>query len=695
MKALHFKKLALVSLVALLAGCGGSEQEISLDPVQGTANQVAETSGSVVMNFVTSNIPFPHDALFSGSTDGTLNIPVDDETNYADPTVALNALDGFSTSAPITFSLTKALDTTDANFNTIADVLETGVQVFKTVSDPATKAVLSVDGQLIPGVDYFPAAVDEDTIAILPLKPLDPKTTYLVVVNSQMLDADEKPLVRSTIYNGLASTESLVGSALEALEPLRQLTNAQLAALAAADVDVTTVVASWSFTTQSTSDVLTSVQASVAAVPNTSLVLQNTTFSTALIGGAGAAEIYAGTLTVPYYLTAPTESNPLLAVRSFWQGAGEGFLTQFNSMPVKTADVTIPVVMTKPLIGVKPAEGWPVVIFQHGATQNRGNVLAVADALAQAGYASIAIDMPLHGITPSNTTFAALRVEGLERTFDLNLVTENESGTIIATEPDTVIDSSGTHFINFGSLLTTRDNIRQAVSDLMQLKSALAAVAFGGDDAGAVNLLDESRVALVGHSLGAMVGGIFVDLSDDEIESAVFANPGVQAAYLLAASSAYGPDIESGLSAQGIEVGSTAFSQFLLATQTVIDSADPVNYVSGISSASLLFEVVGDGVNPETQDLTIPNRVATAPMAGTEPWIALQGLNAVTVLDEEVGELVVVTDRKGAIRFVEGGHSSLLLPDSVTVTMQEAMASFVATQGAAISVSDNSTIKQD
>lgn len=691
MKLLKIKKLALVSMVALLAGCGGSEEKITLDPVAGTSEQVSETRGSVVMNFVTSNIPFPHDALFSGSTDGTLNIPVDDETDFGDPTVALNALDGFSTSAPITFSLTKSLDTTDANANTIPDVLETGVQVYKTTADPATKAVLSVDGLLIPGVDYFPTAVDADTIALLPLKPLNPKTTYLVVVNTNLKDGDKQSLIKGTIYEQLSGAESLSG-ALAALEPLRQLTNAQLAALASASVDVSAVTASWTFTTQSTSDVLESVKSSIASNANTSLTLVDSELDTSDVGGQGAAKIYAGTLEVPYYLTAPTDTNPLPVVRSFWQGVGGSYLSQFNPSPVKTVDLTIPVVMTKPLIGTKPDAGWPVVIFQHGVTQNRGSVLAVADALAQAGYAAIAIDMPLHGITPDNTTFAALRMADAERTFDVDLVTQDENGSVTVAAPDGIADSSGRHFINLSSLLTTRDNLRQAVSDLMQLQSALPSVnlldsSFNPEGA---TEIDGTQVAFVGHSLGGIVGGVFTNLMDDELKSSVFAMAGTQASYLLAGSPVFGPEIVAGLGAQGVEAGSADFNQFLLAAQSVVDSADPVNYVSNITKPSLMIEVVGDGVDASTQDQVVPNRVPTAPLAGTEPWIALQGLNDVTGSG-------AVTGGKGVMRFTSGDHSSILLPEpdlTTTVTMQEAMASFVATEGAAVSVSDETTIKQ-
>ena len=42
--------------------------------------------------------------------DGTLNIPVADPNNPADPRVALNELDGFSTVAPVTARFSGAVD---------------------------------------------------------------------------------------------------------------------------------------------------------------------------------------------------------------------------------------------------------------------------------------------------------------------------------------------------------------------------------------------------------------------------------------------------------------------------------------------------------------------------------------------------------------------------------------------------------
>jgi hypothetical protein len=57
-------------------------------------------------------IPFPNNLLLLGSTDLTLNIPVVDPTDFSDPKVAMNALDGFSTTAPWSTTFNAPIDAT-------------------------------------------------------------------------------------------------------------------------------------------------------------------------------------------------------------------------------------------------------------------------------------------------------------------------------------------------------------------------------------------------------------------------------------------------------------------------------------------------------------------------------------------------------------------------------------------------------
>ncbi len=122
-----------------------------------------------------------------------------------------------------------------------------------------------------------------------------------------------------------------------------------------------------------------------------------------------------------------------------------------------------------------------MVIFAHGITGNRSQMLAMADTAALAGYAVIAIDAPLHGITPEDTALAPLYIENTpfapianERTFDVDYV-NNATG---APGPDGIVDGSGTHIINLTSMLTSRDNLRQGEADLSILAATIPSISY-------------------------------------------------------------------------------------------------------------------------------------------------------------------------------------------------------------------------
>ena len=683
---------AIIFSSALLVGCGEEAKSPDLTSVQPTQQQLAETKAVVAYDVANGDIPYPNDILFAGSTDGTLNIPIPAGASASDPRHALNAFDGFSTSAPISVSTNKVADSA---------TLASGVKVYEVTTDSTTKAVTGVSAALKYGVDFVASSsADGKKLAILPLKPLKPSSSYLVVLTNAIKDSQGNPFQSSLVYSYLKSSSALIGSngksvvsglsdaSAQALEPLRQLTQAQLAVANAAGVDTASVVISWSFSTQSMGLVLDKI-ANPANVSNTSLSVQASGSNTSAVGGLGKADIYVGTLTVPYYLAVPTQSNPTAPLTQHWTGQQGGELTRYaiaqGDSPKKVTDQIIPVILTLPNANsgqTQPTNGWPVVIFQHGITRNRADVLAVADTLAAAGYAAVSIDLPLHGITPTDTA-AAFRIPGVkERTFDLDLVTQDANGSITAAQPDGVVDTSGRHFIQLTSLLTTRDNLRQGISDLVQLRAALKHIQGVSIDSG--------NVSFIGHSLGAMVGGSFVKRETD-LKAAVFAMPGTQAAYILANSPTFSPEIKAGLQqSAGIQPDSAEFNSFILAAQTAVDAGDPVSRVANITVPTLVFEVAGDG-STGTSDQVIPNSVATAPLAGTEPWIKLQGLNKVTASE-------TVTSKKGVIRYTAGTHGSILDPSAsaaVTTSMQTAMGSFIATQGTQVNIgNDRSVIQQ-
>ena len=687
------KLLVLALSASILAAC---ESEPDTD-LQDAIVESTETSDFDLANSV---IPFPNDLLFAGSADGTLNIPVDDAADLADPQVALNGVDGFSTVAPMTTGFTGEIDEDSLSGNSIKLY-----EVTLSSNPQPGGAAVAINDELTYGVDYVGAVSSVDstgeTLAILPLKPLNPSSAYYVVITNRLKSDDGNNMGVSSSYaltkvttpivvGGVSQIPTLTDAEATALEPVRQLISTSEATLGAFDssLDTGDIILSWLFSTQSIGNVLTQVRTDIlgGAVPTTAIV--DSMADSAL----GATDIWVGTLDVPYYLTEAANANDPTPLSSFWMGAGSTNLTRFNVNAVATnAALSIPLMVSVPKSAM-PAGGYPIVVYQHGITTNRATMLAIADAFGAAGIAVAAIDMPMHGVTGNETDGTeAFYQGGAERTFDLDLV----DNTTSAAGPDGITDTSGTHFINLTNLLNTRDNLRQAVSDLFALTYAVDGLAAGGAT------FDSNRIYFLGHSLGAMVGTAFTAL-ESNIRDAAFVFGGGMLPKILDGSASFSPRIVAGLAANGVDKGTPDYESFIGAAQTVVDSADPVNYASTLAAKDqgiLFFEMQGGNTSPS--DLVVPNMVpdtndtsgtVAAPLAGTEPLLALLGLTQVN--SNQTG-----ANLRHSIKLAVGNHSSLLSAAADTVNseatntavraeIQTIAATFLASDGASVVVTD-------
>ena len=719
---------ALVAAAAalLLAACGGSSNTDLARPTAPATNP----DGSPVTNIITARfdpanavVPFPTNLFFSGTTDLTVNVPVADPNNIADPAVALNALDGFSTVAPWSMSFSRPPAPATI-------VPGNSVRLFEVTLTGPGGGVTGIVGELAAGADFVTALSPSDTtqrtLAIVFTRPLKQITSYMAVITNGIADAQGNVATPDQTYfltkrtsplfaNG-ASTDPLLSNAqAQALEPLRQLVNSQEAAAAAAGIPRESIVLSWVATTQGISPTLQAIratsQAGAIGMAPTGLTIQ-----AAVPQLPPIADIYLGRLTLPYFLTAPSAENPTAPLNTFWRAPPCGQvpscaqllgpnnpstnLTFLNPRPVATGTVTVPLLITVPNAAsgrVKPADGWPLVIYYHGITRNRTDALAISATLASQGFAVVSMDQPLHGITDTSNPFRAqgplaqaIGMAATERTFDADYV-DNQTG---APGPDGNIDASGAHFINLASLLTSRDNNRQAIVDPFTLKASVPNLAFAP-----LNVtFNASAVSFVGQSLGAMNGSGFVTF-EPTINTAVLSVPGGGVALMLNGSPTFGPLIRAGLAAAaGLQPGTPQFDQFFLIAQTVIDSADPVNIAAFAGSkAILLHEVVGGGEltggGTSLPDQVIPNTVPGGPLSGTEPLIRALGLTSVT---GSTGG----SPLRGAVRFIQGSHGSLLQPSAntpegvaATVEMQTQMVSFLLSNGTAVQVADPSVIR--
>lgn len=701
--------LTLAVSALLMTACGGSSNSDRANPTPPSNNDNGTpVTGVLTARFDPSNavLPMPNNLLLSGTRDLTLNPPVADPGNFRDPVAAISTLDGWSTVGPMSTSFNAAPDPATI-------VPGQSVRVFEVSLSGPGGGVTGIVRELAAGSEFvaLPAPSDSSgkTVAIVPIQPLQQLSSYMVVLTDAIRDARGNDATPDQAYflskreaplcvDGQSADALLPAATACALEPLRRLTNSHLVAAAAQGIARDDVVLSWVFTTQSITPVLQALRSTTR--PGAAR-LAATGRTTAEVGLPPVADIHIGTLTVPYYLTAPDSANPTGPLTGFWKAAPGAYVPPFdqagldptsthltfaNPIPVKTRDVTIPLLLTAPNAAsgqIMPATGWPVVIFQHGITGNRTHALGVAATLAAQGFAVVSIDLPLHGLPASNpmaignTPFAAL---ASERTFNVDYV-NNESG---AAGPDGVPDSSGTHFINLASLLTSRDNIRQAVADLFVLTATIPNLDI---DANGTGDLDGSRIHYVGLSLGGIVGTPFLAL-EPNVNVGMLSAPGGGVARLLDGSATFGPRIRAGLEASGLIAGTPEYDRFMGAAQQVIDAADPINYgFASAQNAILMHEIIGS--ESSLPDQVVPNAVAGAPLSGTEPLIRILGLSPITQTTQAANGI------RGITRFTAGEHGSLLSPSTpaVTAEMQTQMASFIASGGATVLVRDTSVIR--
>lgn len=442
------------------------------------------------------------------------------------------------------------------------------------------------------------------------------------------------------------------------------------------------------------------------------------------------ADLDDNTINVPVDQTRHlTQYNPLPQVKSYKTGvdAVDVFITtpdvdRINAIAaLKKGSALTPEEMM-----VMPDTGWPIMIYSHGITSYKETVLAIAGTLASQGVATIAIDHPYHGKRAID--------------FDGDGVYEISASESLKGFDPGHANASVISYMNLSSLLTARDNVRQSEVDLLALRLSLNSPNLAGQ-------LDATKVSFLGHSLGGFSGITFTALANSgvvnsatgdllpvnpyAINSASYAFPGGGIPGILLNSASFAPTVMAGLTASDdfielVEAAAgkkieelteaeyaglvaaiypTFAAEFNLAAQTIIDSADPINYAATVQSTMTpvhLIEVVGNealgGFNKADQ--VIVNAVASLPLVGTEPLVRAMALIGAS---ETVGDGTTMVS--AAVRFLKGHHSSILSPAAVTgvaedadanlavtIEMQTQVAAFAASGGKLLLITDNQHI---
>lgn len=840
------KKLVLslpIAIAMSLSGCGGDDTTLADINTEVVNNdQTVKPIAKVVFDPTGGKLSVPNDLLFSGTTDGTLEMPdevaaraANGAADYSDPGQAMGVLDGWSTQNPFVLAIDYpagySLGTDSVSAPGAVRIFE--VKMGGEVGCEAVQRGLACApvGELTWGVDFV-TSPSGNSVAVAPLKPLKSATTYIVALTKMLKDDAGRSVGPSATYELVKQSISTHPLATPSQKALQAAVNTYEGVLAAGfGLSSEDIIYTAAMTTQSTGQILPVVKTMMAAnmslnpqltpvvgVADTGMTVAQKLVELGVmaadnpsLGVFTAAKYYAGQLVnVPYFLANPSDLNPLAPVNTSWKAAcdtavkvsayaaqsghsypydplataplsandamciqlsggllrdftnpeagfvldAERHLTKYNKIPQMRSVEVLDVQMTVPDINTvnfirgqmgigeiaMPQGGWPVVIVQHGITSRKEDMLSTTATLALFGFASVAIDLPLHA----------------SRGFDID-----------PTNPGDEINASSvsaTHYMNLSNLPVTRDNVRQGVSDMMALRLGLNFIQGAPINPTEVHVLSLSLGSITANNFLAVTNTRHLDATlgvegiDNlfAVKTGVLASPGGGLANLLIESGSFGALVQGGiLAAAGTELsnefqafmaegvpeclsylpnqenymacasqifvlslinaGETAkvaefkslVAQFVFVAQTVTDSGDPSNFAGTLAANGtpiVLTEVIGDGME-NLPDQVIPNQTENTPIGGTEPLIRALGLSAIS--SSKTGDLDengIPGTFSGVIRYTKGHHVSLIYPGvrpeatdaaanaRVTQEMQTQAVSFFASGGRAIQITDGAFI---
>ncbi|WP_279497174.1 VolA/Pla-1 family phospholipase [Aeromonas veronii] len=368
------KKLIYAAVVsALLAGCGGDDNKgditSSLDYVLSGANGVRPS------------------VLAPRASDGTLKFSTE-TADLSNPVSALSTLDGWSTTQPV--QLLPAPVTGVSVPAPAASEYASAVAplyLLELTLDPVTLQPNGVKGgkPLVYGTDFVVTGGD-GKLNLVPLKPLNPSSYYMIVATDALKDSRGTPLKAGGDYSSFKSTagattqEQTINGLISLQEGLFK---------AATGITSDRVIFSDWFATQSGADVLLAVKSAAASVlkspsldaavlwkqdakGNTSLPatytinglnggvdfltqLANEPFlpqkdrdaiaaavaaNGTLNGVAAATKVYTGTVKLPYFLSTPAIAGSWdKAKTQSWHGAIPSLYAIANALKAGDTEV--------------------------------------------------------------------------------------------------------------------------------------------------------------------------------------------------------------------------------------------------------------------------------------------------------------------------------------------------------------------
>lgn len=576
------------------------------------------------------------------------------------------ALDGFSTTGAIlapTSDLIVAATARAAGavklFDLSTPAQPAPVAVTDLIIEPCEFTVNPADGKsgctapataVAPVIAIQPAgATAGDNSSVFRTKPLKDKTDYAVVISNTVRDKNNNPIGRGTVASILRFTNPVFANnksqllgvddgTAAVLEKMRLQLVPVFATLSAADRG--NVAMAYTFHTQT----ILSQAVSLAALPY-----------------SPAAQLQAAPLAAPTIETAtqaftkygvdgnvvPSSSiDQILEVDIETLNALDPITGAFMSDPTKgpkerlhvliatpkIASGTVPPVCAAPFDALRCA---PMMVFRHGLGSGRAAMLTVADTFAAAGMVTVAIDAAKHGDRSFCTSGTTGDDSGCANSGACTTLlppgaqgdahppgTCGTNGFIkLPVSPGITTNSDGIpiafkvsgNYVVSANFFRTRDTFRQDLIDESQLIRALAFVPTGAPPTGhsvfdtmATRgvIIDPATIYFTGQSLGAIQGAMDV-ATNPRILKAAFNVGGGTIVDIFTSSPAFTAMTDVLLMQLGIKRNTPEFLQFLVVAKTVLDPADPINFMGHLTDHTLPNLLV---MPPRAQD---PKKILT------------------------------------------------------------------------------------
>jgi len=640
--------------------------------------KIAPTVTNVEIDPARGLVPLPIDLLrdpTSGKLSALAACTLAGSTLAADGTCpssaasGFEALDGFSTTGAILAPTSELIDATT--------ITPASLLLFD-LTDPAHPAPVDANDLILepceftsgcgsptalsPVIAIQPAgATAGDATSVFRTRPLKDSTDYAVVMTTAILDKAGNAIGPGTVAKILHFTNPIVVGGHSALSGIDDVTAASLekmrlqlqpvfSTLAGSGIDFSKVGIAYTFHTQT----ILSQANQLAAIPYTlpAATAMPVGAVNAMTPAAAFAKYGVDPVVVP-----SSHIDQVLEIDIDTVDGLSSLTGAFLANPAEGTVEQIHVLIATPFAGnanvpacpaaLSPLVCAPMMVFRHGLGGGRGDMLTVADSNAAAGMVTVAIDAAKHGdrafCTPGQpgqclgggacTTMLPSGAQGDVNPpgtcgaagYATHPVSPSCTGAC-ATQSNT--NGTGISLVSGNYLVSTnffrtRDTMRQDLIDESQLIRAIAFVPTTGVPtghpvfdymAGRGVVIDPATIFYSGQSLGAIQGAADV-ATNPRISKAGFNVGGGSVVDIFTNSPAFVSTTDQLLAGLGITPGTSAYLQFLVVAKTVLDPADPVNFVGHLTANTLPnLLVAGNPAQAAKQVLTqIANCDQTVP----------------------------------------------------------------------------------